>query len=91
MAQARKKPVAAEAAAKPVKAPPAPREQKRILGLENEVTRLRRTNDRLDRELTSALDHGIRLQETVKVLSGLLTELDSRELARRQIDDNIPF
>ncbi|MER8556100.1 hypothetical protein NKH37_28770 [Mesorhizobium sp. M1217] len=65
--------------------------QKQIMQLQSQVSFLEGRCQQYDRELTAALDRSVRLQETIKVMSGLLTELDAQSLTRRQLDDELPF
>ncbi|MBZ9852837.1 hypothetical protein LB566_03445 [Mesorhizobium sp. CA13] len=66
-------------------------EQKKLLVLQSEVSRLNNRLAQYDRELTAALNRVERAHETIKVMSVLLTDFDEREATRRQLDDAIPF
>ncbi|MER9870259.1 hypothetical protein NKJ35_24330 [Mesorhizobium sp. M0136] len=65
--------------------------QKRILQLQSEVERLETRLSQYYQELTAALNRNVRAHETIRVLSGLLTEADAQVIARRQLDDDIPL
>ncbi|MER8427784.1 hypothetical protein [Mesorhizobium sp. M1403] len=68
-----------------------PAYQKQILQLQSEVERLETRLSQYYQELTAALNRNVRAHETIRVLSGLLTEADAQVIARRQLDDDIPF
>ncbi|RWD71615.1 hypothetical protein [Mesorhizobium sp.] len=61
-------------------------QQKQIHALKARITFLHGEHEQTHRELEAALDRCVRLQETVRVLSGLLTEADAEVISRRQRD-----
>ncbi|MBZ9822307.1 hypothetical protein [Mesorhizobium sp. CA4] len=79
-------------AAKPNARSLAASQQKQIDALKARITFLHGEHEQTHRELEAALDRNVRLQETVRVLSGLLTDADAELITRRQRDgENIPF
>ncbi|MDX8513579.1 hypothetical protein [Mesorhizobium captivum] len=90
MAQARKKPAAAKSAAKSVKESAASQERT-IAHLKARITFLHGEHEKTHRELEAALARNVRAHETIRVLSGLLTEADAEVTTRRQIDGEITF
>lgn len=65
--------------------------QRQIDQLKARITFLHGEHDKTHRELDAALARNVRLQETIRVLSGLLTEADTEVTTRRQLDGELPF
>lgn len=86
MAQATKK----RAAAKAVAGASTAAQERTISALKARITFLHGEHEQTHRELEAALERNVRLQETVRVLSGLLTEADAEVTARRQRDGENP-
>jgi len=61
-------------------------QQKQIDALKTRITFLHGEHQQTHRELEAALERNVRLQETIRVLSGLLNEADGELTTRRQLD-----
>jgi len=61
-------------------------QQKQIDALKARIAFLHGEHQQTHRELEAALERNVRLQETIRVLSGLLTEADGELTTRRQLD-----
>jgi tRNA C32,U32 (ribose-2'-O)-methylase TrmJ len=66
-------------------------QQRTIDALKARITFLHGEHEKTHRELEAALARNVRAHETIRVLSGLLTEADAEVTTRRQLNGEIPF